>query len=226
MKESKHLDFIRPYIMIGRKIAYDDDPNSKFLYEHWGGASPFGKDRDKLREFIDNYSFDELKKYVNENIDEICNELDTRTLISLCEVYIDLSEDRKDKSDALILVTFIKIIQSTTSAMKIRGVLSPEWTKEKREEAQEKYEPLYPQMDTILWDGMRLMLGGDNVYINLFTRISSVLKDNEVMFKIWIKVATVLLEVETSFIALDNKHRSHWKEVAMLKTLLVYLENK
>ena len=167
-----------------------------------------------------------MKKYVNENIDEICNELDTRTLISLCEVYIDLSEDRKDKSDALILVTFIKIIQSTTSAMKIRGVLSPEWTKEKREEAQEKYEPLYPQMDTILWDGMRLMLGGDNVYINLFTRISSVLKDNEVMFKIWIKVATVLLEVETSFIALDNKHRVHWEIVAKLKTLLVYLENK
>lgn len=225
MKESKHLNFIKPYIMIGRKLVYDN-PNGKFLYEHWGGRNPFGKDVDKLTEFIDNYSFDELKKYVEENIDEICNELDTRTLISLCEIYIDLDQDRKNKGDALILVTFIKIIQSTTSVMKIRGVLSPEWTKEKREEAQEKYEPLYPQMDTILWDGMRLIVGNDNHYINLLTRISSVLEDNKVMFKIWIKVATVLLEVETSFIALDNKHRSHWKEVAMLKTLLVYLENK
>ena len=225
MKESKHLNFIKPYIMIGRKLVYDN-PNGKFLYEHWGGRNPFGKDVDKLTEFIDNYSFDELKKYVEENIDEICNELDTRWLLSLCELYVDLSKVIKDKSDALVIITFIRIIQTTTAVMKVRGVLSPEWTKEKREESQEKYEPLYPSMHTILWDGIPRSAGHDNIYINLFTRISSVLKDNEVMFKIWIKVATVLLDAETSFIALDNKHRSHWKEVSMLKTLLVYLENK
>ena len=106
MKESKHLNFIKPYIMIGRKLVYDN-PNGKFLYEHWGGRNPFGKDVDKLTEFIDNYSFDELKKYVEENIDEICNELDTRWLLSLCELYVDLSQVIKDKSDALVIITFI-----------------------------------------------------------------------------------------------------------------------
>ena len=226
MKESKHLNFIKPYIMIGRKIAYSDDPNSKFLYEHWSGASPFGKDRDKLREFIDNYSFDELKKYVEENIDEICNELDTRWLLSLCELYVDLGKVIKDRSDALVIITFIRIIQTTTSVMSIRGVLSPHWNTEKRLESQKKYSTSDKLYDSILWDGIPRSPGNDNVYINLFTRTFNVLNDNEVMFKIWKKTVTILLDIETSFIALNEKERKSWTVVAELKTLLVYLEHK
>jgi hypothetical protein len=196
------------------------DPNNKYLHHLWPyivaskNFSPYGpalsnpfpnKEGEKKFEkifkwknFQENFSIDEFRDYLVENIDEICEELSTRWLCSVCEVLVDCSEDAGEKLAALYIPIIVRITQGATANMKHRNALFPEYTDKMHREHGEIRGKFKGRYHT--WDGVHCIPGIDGVYSNLFKRIKINIEKYSHLDKILQRVMKILLDSKTSFI--------------------------
>ena len=196
---NKHLYYLWPYIVYSRNY------------------SPMGRNIQPVKqEIIDNFDFNkDIKDYVSKNIDEICEKLSTRWLVALTDTYADCSDDPGERLAACNISSIVRLTQASTAHMKQRGVLKPEFTKEKQKLSHKlikSYDNHY-----FLWDGVHCINGGDGVYTNLIARISKNMKRYKELHKIFKKIINVLLDNETSFMPYTERNKLHEKIEESLK---------
>ena len=203
--KNKHLHHLWPYIVASKNFS----PYGPAL------QNPFPLPKEdtlqgekklelvfKWKNFQENFSIDEFRDYLVENIDEICKELSTRWLCSVCEVLADCSEDVEEKLAALYVPIVVRITQGATANMKHRNALPPEYTdKMFREhgEIRSKFKGKY-----YTWDGVHCIEGIDGVYTNLFKRMKINIEKYSHLYKIFQRVIQILLDNKTSFIPYEN----------------------
>ena len=178
----KHLYHLHPYICYARSLGPQ-------------GRSFQTPQSSKIKDFDFNR---DIRDYVSENIDEICEQLSTRWLYAIAETYADCSSDVGERLAAINISTIVRLTQSSTAHMQQRGVLSPEYTEEKEKEHM-KLKEIY-KSNYFLWDGVHCIPGIDGVYANLISRISKNIKSYKELHKIFKKIIDILLINETSFL--------------------------
>ena len=123
-------------------------------------------------------SFDQEQfyKYLSENIDAICEELNTRWLISICDTVADFKPTDVRASNALLLVTWANTVKLWATS-EISLMEDPEKAPRMRP---------YVKQNHHLWDGVITydLFGGDMV-INLLTRINQVMAATPELQKIY-----------------------------------------
>ena len=199
------------------ETQYPKAPTNTHLYYLWPyivysrNYSPMGMNIQPVsREIKENFDFNkDIKDYVSKNIDEICEKLSTRWLVALTDTYADCSDDVGERLAACNISSIVRLTQASTAHMKQRGVLTPEFTKEKQKLSHKlikSYDNHY-----FLWDGVHCINGGDGVYTNLIARISKNMKRYKELHKIFKKIINVLLDNETSFMPYTERNKLHEK---------------
>ena len=197
--KNKHLYYLWPYIVYSR---------------NYGPLSP--NSQPVSQEIEDNFDFNkDIKDYVSKNIDEICEQLSTRWLVSLTDTYADCSSDVGERLAACNISTVVRLTQASTAHMKQRGVLTPEYTEEKKKEYM-KLRKIY-ENHYFLCDGVHCIPGTDGVYTNLISRTSKNIKGYKELHKIFKKVIDVLLINETSFLPFLPQNLNKKKIVRLIK---------
>jgi len=123
-------------------------------------------------------SFDQegFYKYLEDNINEICAELNTRWLVSLCDTIADFKPTDQRASNAVSLVIWINMIKLWGTS-EISLIDDPKAAPKLRPHIKRNHE---------IWDGVITydMHTGDMV-VNLLQRIDQTLKDTPVLHKIY-----------------------------------------
>ena len=183
----KHLYHLHPYICHARSFS----PMGVTIQR--GRTNPINKD---LFDFKT-----DIKGYVSENIDEICEELSTRWLVALTDTYCDLSDDIGERLAALNITTLVRIIQSSTANMYQSGAFGDiKASKSHKIKLLNKYNNKF-----FMWDGCHCIPGTDLIYINLIKRTLKCTKNYIEIDKIYKKIIKVLVQEKTSFLFQGNQ---------------------
>jgi len=169
-KEGHHLKILHQFIKASRK----NGP---------GGITK--KSNATTEKFAKTYKFENFDRYVRDNIDGICDELNSRWLLSILESYVDESKDEVEGLMALTLYSIMRMAQTSASMLllneyyvtgydggdvSIKNGLNPFL----------KLEPGF----TALWDGLPLRNGPDNVFKYMYIRLKDKIGSHEVFGKI------------------------------------------
>ena len=169
-KYGHHLKILHQFIIASRKNGPDG-----FIKKSNATTEKFAK----------TYKFENFNKYVRDNIDEICEELNSRWLLSILESYVDESKDEVEGLMALTLYSIMRMAQTSASMLLLN----------------EYYETGYDGGDvsikdgpspfvkvehgfTTLWDGLPLRHGPDNVFKYMYVRLKDKIGSHEVFGKI------------------------------------------
>ncbi len=131
------------------------------------------------RQLNDEFNFHEWHRYITENITEICKELNTRWLISICDTYL-ISGNEKQQSLAAIPIMFVNNLKFYIT---FNYILQDQW-----DGKAVKFEP-----NRELWDGVIMFNFNDKAHedtlINMFDRIMEIYRtENDIFFKIYITI--------------------------------------
>ncbi len=124
-----------------------------------------------------------LSEFVEENIDDVCAQLNSRWLVSICDTYADFG-DIPHRNNALLislLCNYERIVQTTKFASKpIRKKINDE--------------------NNWLWDDNQLIAinGTVDVHINLFRRIRKNFENTPVLLKILRTIIKRMLKNKTT----------------------------
>jgi putative sugar O-methyltransferase len=166
--DGHHLKILHPFIKASRKNGPDGFVKS---------------DLDK--EFEKTYKFENFNKYVRDNIDEICEELNSRWLLSILESYVDESKDEVEGLMALTLYSIMRMAQTSASMLLLNEYYETGYD---GGDVSIKDGP-YPFVKvehgfTTLWDGLPLRHGPDNVFKYMYVRLKDKIGSHEVFGKI------------------------------------------
>ena len=89
VESNKHLEVLHPMIVANRFNLVGVAAQPQVISEH-------GRD----------FSMDKFELYVNENINEICDQLNTRWLISICDTYVISGTERQ----SLIALNIVQMV--------------------------------------------------------------------------------------------------------------------
>lgn len=127
----------------------------------------------------DEFNFHEWHRYITENITEICKELNTRWLISICDTYL-MSGNEKQQSLAAIPIMFVNNLKFYIT---FNYILQEYWDGKTVE-----FEP-----NKELWDGVIMFNFKNKIYedtlMNMFDRIMEIYRtENDIFFKIYVTI--------------------------------------
>ena len=190
-EKNKHLFIIWPMILYCRGLT-DGYINS---IGNLGGDKDYNLQR-KVKDTWKEFDFKELDDYVKKNIDGICNELNLKWLSSLCECYADLGESEHDRFCGVLLSTFYRLTQTSTSYLYKAGIFDDNynWPEELNDK---KFKKSAYKID--IFDGTHLRTGDDKIIKRLIVRAKNVIDDKSVFYKLLHTIIGRIIEYDTAF---------------------------
>ena len=127
----------------------------------------------------------DFKRYVEKNIDEICEQLNTRWLVSICDTYAgNCLCLGKEGSEAMSIVVFVNMIKLWDTDLKTRG------------EQQDDLVDKYCGHQEVLWDGIITYdLRDGDMIVNMVGRLRKSMEEGSVCSKIF---ETILGRIDSS----------------------------
>ena len=181
----KVLDQMKPLILYLRK--------GKNIEKNWG----------KFREMVNN------------DIDRVCQELDTRWLISVCDTFVDYGTPVEKRNAMLVsqLANFEKLWETYLLMFDIK-------------QNPFKVEQLKRNKVIPLWDGMySFNINHGDMTRNLFTRIEKLMVDTPVIQRIYFSVIS-RIKMNDTILATINKYHKRLFEPYPKRSLLLVLKRK
>ena len=138
-----------------------------------------------------------FKKLVEENLPEICRELDTRWLVSVCDTYADYA-DEITRRNALLVVQMVNFEKLWATNLLMYDVSLNE-----KKLAKLKANKVIP-----LWDGMySFNINHGDMTWNLFSRMEILLRETPVIHTIYLTITDRLKKNDTVLANLNKYHR-------------------
>lgn len=139
----------------------------------------------------------ELRNVVEKNIDRICEELDTRWLVSICDTYADFG-DPIEKRNAMLIVQVANFEKLWATNLLMYDVkLNPK-----------KLDKLKKNKVIPLWDGMySFNVNHGDITNNLFRRLNNLMEETSVLNKIYLTVLKRIKDNDTALANLDRYHQ-------------------
>ena len=132
---------------------------------------------EKLRKEFDlTENWPEFRNVVEKNIDRICEELDTRWLVSICDTYVDFG-DPIEKRNAMLTVQISNFEKLwATNLLMYDVILNPK-----------KLDKLKKNKVIPLWDGMySFNVNHGDMTNNMFRRLNNLMEETSVLNKIYL----------------------------------------
>lgn len=138
-----------------------------------------------------------FQKLVEENLPEICRELDTRWLVSVCDTYADYA-DEITRRNALLVVHMVNFEKLWATNLLMYDVSLNE-----KKLAKLKANKVIP-----LWDGMySFNINHGDMTWNLFSRMEILLRETPVIHTIYLTITDRLKKNDTVLANLNTYHR-------------------
>lgn len=152
----------------------------------------------KLRRRIDpEKNWIAFRVFIENNIDDVCRELNTRWLVSVCDTYIDYGDD-VERRNAMIITTLTNMEKVAQSYLMWRVNYDDPFN------VPLAHEPRKME----LWDGMTSMnIQAGDVTNNLFRRIHFLLEPTPHLYAIFKTVLHRISVNDTILAAIDKRHR-------------------
>jgi len=153
---------------------------------------------EKLRKEFDlKENWPEFRNVVEKNIDQICEELDTRWLVSICDTYVDFG-DSNEKRNAMFIVLIANLEKLWATNLLMYDVKLNSHKLHKLKE--NKVIPL--------WDGMySFNINHGDMTNNLYRRLNNLMEGTPVLNKIFLTVLKRLTENDTILANLSKYHK-------------------
>ena len=169
-KNGHHLKVIHPMIRVSRRMGPDGYTKNS---------------NDELKKLAKTYKFETFDNYMKDNIDEICDELNSRWLLSILESYVDESKDEVEALMALTLYSIMRMAQTSTSVLLMKDYYKTEYDGgDIVISSNSKPLVVFEHGSTHLWDGLKLRHGTDNVFKYMYIRLKDKIGPHEVFGKI------------------------------------------
>jgi len=152
----------------------------------------------KLRKEVDiSNNRVEFRDVVEKNIDRICEELDTRWLVSICDTYVDFG-DSNEKRNAMFIVMIANIEKLWATNLLMYDVkLNPQ-----------KLHKLKENKVIPLWDGMySFNINHGDMTNNLYKRLNNLMDETPFLNKIFMTVLKRIKENDTALANLAKYHQ-------------------
>jgi len=134
---------------------------------------------------------------VEKNLDQICRELDTRWLVSICDTYSDFSDDIT-RRNALLVVQMVNLEKLWATNLLMYDVSLNK----------EKLGKLKSNKVIPLWDGMySFNINHGDMTWNLFARMEQLIKETPVIHTIYRTIIERLKENNTALANLNKYHK-------------------
>jgi len=152
----------------------------------------------KLRKDFDlKNNWPKFRNIVEKNIDRICEELDTRWLVSICDTYVDFG-DPIEKRNAMLIVQVANFEKLWATDLLMYDVkINPQ-----------KLDKLKKNKVIPLWDGVySFNINHGDMTNNLFRRLNNLMQETSVLNKIYLTVLKRIKENDTALANLAKYHQ-------------------
>jgi hypothetical protein len=160
--KTPHLYYLAPLIRGFRH---------KYSFE--GYSSDFLKSDEQLKTYLEEFSEDKLFSYVENNLSEICKELNSRWLLSILYCYVDGHSNREVQLQALAAANAIEF-----DRMHMSSFYPLKLNKEEYAELFYKVRDANPKLN--VFDGLILYIGHADVLTNFYYRSEKLITHKEI----------------------------------------------
>jgi hypothetical protein len=143
------------------------------------------------------YLWNEFRQFIEENLTEVCQSLDTRWLVSVCDTYVDYADGITSRN-AMLVVQMVNMEKLWATYLLMYDV----------DENPKKISALRKNKVIPLWDGMySFNINHGDMTNNLFARIGGLMKSTPVIEKIYREIVQRMKSHGSVLSQIDRYHR-------------------